>query len=171
MAHRLHCIFKGIDCVEGGCNFAVRMFNFNFMENTNEKNENVTLDTAVDNAVEQVDEIVETGEEEQSILSNDASRDDSPMGVLKRYPKVCERIAELMRERAENMALELLQKGMGYDEAVANADKEGYLRGKNEKIELVKNHRFNSLDELPSIEDPLSETTIFPRYDRRSVWD
>lgn len=158
------------------------MFNFNFMKNTNEENEMVTLDGNSGGIVEQgygVDKV----EQEQSEEGRDsegmtpeeetesANEEDATLRLIRDFPKVCERIAELMRRHAEEAALEVLQKGEKYDEAVANADKEGYLRGKNEKIELVKNHRLTSLDEPANTEDETQEPAVFPRYSRRSVWD
>lgn len=76
-----------------------------------------------------------------------------------------------MREHAENVAMDLLQKGMNYDEAVALADKEGYRRGKNEKIELVKNHRMPQLDKESEDNSTENAQNIFPKYGKRSIWD
>lgn len=141
------------------------------MENTDEKQELDESVAVANDAIERVEEVVEQGQE-KSIESPCQSVDDDPtMNVLKQFPQVCTRIAEIMREHAESLAMDLLQKGMHYDEAVANADKEGYLRGKNEKIELITNHRMPQLDNNPG--DDLGETSqcLFPRYGKRSVWE
>ena len=140
------------------------------MENTNEKIENEMLDTVAGGTVEQNCEVVEEQEQQEQEPTSTEEQEESPLNVLKRYPKVCERIASLMQDKAESLAMELLQKGMGYDEAVANADKEGYLRGKNEKIELVKGHRMPQLDKTPQPEEQTQEM-LFPRYGKRSVWE
>ena len=140
------------------------------MENTNEKIENEMLDTVAGGTVEQSCEVVEVQEQQEQEPISTEEQEESPLNVLKRHLKVCERIASLMQDKAESLALELLQKGMGYDEAVANADKEGYLRGKNEKIELVKGHRMPQLDKTPQPEEQTQEM-LFPRYGKRSVWE
>lgn len=60
--------------------------------------------------------------------------------------------------------LATLARGITHDVDVQNADAEGYLRGRNEKIESV----------LPPDPDPQDEhlsTPVFPRYCRRSIWD
>ena len=44
-----------------------------------------------------------------------------------------------------------------------NAETEGYLRGRNEKID-------NATRPTP-IEEPAHEPATFPRYTRSSVWD
>lgn len=60
--------------------------------------------------------------------------------------------------------LSTLARGITHDADVQNADAEGYLRGRNEKIETV----------LPPERDSAesSETNpVFPQYCRRSIWD
>ena len=95
-------------------------------------------------------------------------------------PTLAERIAEL--ELDENAATRLtllaegidataltpevlstLARGITHDDDVQNADAEGYLRGRNEKIETV-------LHPQPQDEEPLTQP-VFPRYCRRSIWD
>lgn len=145
------------------------------MENTDEKNEIDALDTVVDDAFAQVDEVAEEGRQEpmtEEDVPAEPENDDATMKMLKRFPRVCGRIAEIMREHAENVALELLSKGLGFDDAVANADKEGYLRGKNEKIELVKNHRMPQLDTSTTVEDSAEQRrSLFPQYSKKSIWE
>lgn len=141
------------------------------MENTDEKQELVEGGAVVDDAAQHVEELVEQGQEDHIEELLPLPDDDPTMRVLKQFPQVCARIAEIMKEHAESLAMDLLQKGVSYDEAVANADKEGYLRGKNEKIELITKHRMPQLDNEPG--DDLGETSQcpFPRYGKRSVWD
>ena len=151
------------------------------MKNTNEKNEMVTLDGDSIGVSGQIDGVVEKGQE-QGFYTEDMipvgeeadeakEEEDATLRLIRQFPKVCERIAELMRRPAENAALELLNKGEHFDEAVANAENEGYLRGKNEKIELVKNHRMNRLDDVPERDDTEQDAMFFPRYSRHSVWE
>ena len=61
--------------------------------------------------------------------------------------------------------LNILVRGITHDADVENANAEGYLRGRNEKIETV----------LPPERDAMSDapepTPVFPQYCRRSIWD
>lgn len=146
------------------------------MENTHEIIENVALDSVVDQESAQDGGEDSAGysleEAVKDIPDREVGDDDATMDLLKRFPKVRESIAELMKDRAENVALDIIRKGLEYDDAVADADKEGYLRGKNEKIELVKNHRMPQLDDMTSADEEAEERSIlFPYYGRRSVWD
>ena len=59
--------------------------------------------------------------------------------------------------------LSTIARGITHDQDVENADAEGYLRGRNEKIEAV-------LPPQPH-DDETSRTPVFPRYCRRSIWD
>ncbi len=98
--------------------------------------------------------------------------EDATMRVIRLYPKVCQRIASLMAERAESIALDIIEKGLGYDDAVADAHQGGYLQGKNEKIELVKSHRMPQLDSFQQEKDENSHTRgIFPQYTKKPFWD
>ena len=47
---------------------------------------------------------------------------------------------------------------------IAQADAEGYLRGRNEQIEATQH-----FDDTP--DDTLSSAARFPVYNRRSIWD
>ena len=60
--------------------------------------------------------------------------------------------------------LATLAQGITHDADVQNADAEGYLRGRNEKIEAV-------LPPKPDRDDETVTTPVFPRYCRRSIWD
>lgn len=162
------------------------------MENTNEREEMVTLDSVGNCSFEQSEGTCgtcqagegNTGNEQQQresgesqgvsidTFQTDHADDDETIKVLKRFPKVCARIAELMQLRAETLALELIEKGLSYDVAVADADNNGYLRGKNEKIELAKAHRMPQLDAMnESHYEDVNSKDIFPRYVKKNFWD
>jgi hypothetical protein len=166
------------------------MFNFKIMENTNEREEMDALDSVGNSTIEPSEGTCGAGKAgEQGASGEDRGTDDhegvsdetsdGPIGVndesielLKRYPNVCARIAELMRTRAEAIALELIEKGIGYDVAVADADKNGYVRGRNEKIELAKRHRMPQLDAVGEQSDAdVSGVGLFPRYVKRDFWE
>lgn len=59
-------------------------------------------------------------------------------------------------------AIQILSKGINHDEDVKNAETEGYLRGRNEKIAATTG---------VTEEDAEVKPATFPRYHRRSVWD
>lgn len=145
------------------------MFNFIFMENTNEEQKMVTPDSKVENFVEVGEKSIGNEQEPVEIIE-EPTGDDPTMNVLKQFPQVCSRIAEIMKEHAENVAMNLLQKGMDFDEAVANANIEGYRRGKNEKIELVKQHRLHQSDNDEETSCKSSKD-LFPAYGKKSFWD
>ena len=65
---------------------------------------------------------------------------------------------------ASDDLLKTLVQGITHDADVQNADAEGYLRGRNEKIEAV-------LPPKPDRDDETVTTPVFPRYCRRSIWD
>lgn len=146
------------------------------MENTKENLEQseavrqeiaATTTDATNVDAEKANEDAEASEETDA---DDVMTETLAETVLKRFPKVCERIAEIMNSHAEDVALELIRKGLDYDDAVANADKEGYVRGKNEKIELVKGHRMPQLD-AEITDDSAAKEVLFPKYTKRSVWE
>lgn len=159
------------------------------MENTNECEEMVALDSVGNCSVEQGERTCgackggesisieerdggqEQGGTDEVEALPDESEDDATLKVLRLYPKVCERIAMLMRERAEDIALNLIEKGMCYDDAIAEADKGGYLRGRNEKIELVKKHRMPQLDKEDDEVFQNDSRAVFPRYEKRNFWE
>lgn len=58
--------------------------------------------------------------------------------------------------------VDLLVAGLKRDEDVSNAETTGYLRGRNENIDLMLN--------APR-DEPATADTAFPRYVKRSVWD
>ena len=160
------------------------------MENTNEREEMDALDSVGNSTIEPSEGTCgackageqgasgeDRGTDDHEGVSDETS--DGPIGVndesielLKRYPNVCARIAELMRTRAEAIALELIEKGIGYDVAVADADKKGYVRGRNEKIELAKRHRMPQLDAVGEKGDAdVRGLGLFPRYVKRDFWE
>lgn len=59
-------------------------------------------------------------------------------------------------------AIQILSNGINHDEDVKNAETEGYLRGRNEKIAATTG---------VTEEDAKVKPATFPRYHRRSVWD
>lgn len=59
-------------------------------------------------------------------------------------------------------AIQILSNGINHDEDVKNAETEGYLRGRNEKIAATTG---------VTEEDAEVKPATFPRYHRRSVWD
>ena len=69
-------------------------------------------------------------------------------------------VAKLSLDEA---TVSILSHAVNHDEEMKNAETEGYLRGRNEKID-------NATRPSP-IEEPAHEPATFPRYNRRSVWD
>ena len=65
---------------------------------------------------------------------------------------------------ASDELLTTLARGITHDDDVNNADAAGYLRGRNDKIDVVM--RPQSPDD-----DEAHATPVFPRYCRRSIWD
>ena len=60
--------------------------------------------------------------------------------------------------------VKLIAQAIGRDEDLKNAEAAGYLRGRNEKIELMNR---------AAVEPPETEPkpALFPRYAKRSFWD
>lgn len=96
-------------------------------------------------------------------------------------PTLAERIAALglseetaqrltvLTENLDNAAatdelLSTLAQGISHDEDVNNADAAGYLRGRNEKIDVVMRPE-------PQDDEEAHAAPVFPRYCRRSIWD
>ncbi|MDO4511790.1 MAG: hypothetical protein Q4B68_08245 [Bacteroidales bacterium] len=63
----------------------------------------------------------------------------------------------------DEATVNMLSRAVNHDEDVKNAETEGYLRGRNEKIEQVT----HPMQE----EEPECQPARFPRYNRRSVWN
>ena len=66
---------------------------------------------------------------------------------------------------ANDDLLATLVRGITHDADVENADAEGYLRGRNEKIETVLPPERDAMGDEPE------STPVFPQYCRRSIWD
>ena len=66
---------------------------------------------------------------------------------------------------ATDELLTTLVQGITHDADVENANAEGYLRGRNEKIETVLPPKRDAMGEEPE------STPVFPQYCRRSIWD
>ena len=78
--------------------------------------------------------------------------------------KLEELTAGLVAESLSSTLLATLARGITHDDDVQNADAEGYLRGRNDKIEAV-------LHRQPQDEEEHVATPVFPKYCRRSIWD
>ena len=72
-------------------------------------------------------------------------------------------LAPLEHGRLSRNVVKLIAQAIGRDEDLKNAEAAGYLRGRNEKIELM-----NRTAEPPEAE---VKPAAFPRYTRRSFWD
>ena len=77
--------------------------------------------------------------------------------------KVRQLIEQIGKGEVDEATVSILSHAVNHDEEVKNAETEGYLRGRNEKID-------NATRPVP-IEEPAHEPATFPRYNRRSVWD
>ena len=71
---------------------------------------------------------------------------------------------EIARGEVSETAIRTILAGVTHDDDVRNADGEGYLRGRNEKIELE--NRFDS-----NAEARAERNSVMPRFARRSIWD
>lgn len=65
--------------------------------------------------------------------------------------------------RIDAASLATLAHAVSHDEDVSNAETQGYLRGRNEKIEATQ-HFDTQPDEAP-------RPAQFPTYNRRSIWE
>jgi len=72
-------------------------------------------------------------------------------------------LAPLEQGKLSGNVVKLLAQAMHRDEDLKNADAAGYLRGRNEKIEIV-----NRTAVPPEAE---VKPAAFPRYAKRSFWD
>mgnify|MGYP004442368331 CR=1 FL=1 len=76
------------------------------------------------------------------------------------------RIKDVLRaidaRRVTDEVVAMLACAMRRDEDVSNAEAAGYVRGRNESIDMALGS--------PTVDAPAVEAT-FPRYTRRSVWD
>lgn len=76
--------------------------------------------------------------------------------------RVDELISQIKTGDVSADAIQILSNGINHDEDVKNAETEGYLRGRNEKIAATTG---------VTEEDAEVKPATFPRYHRRSVWD
>ena len=77
---------------------------------------------------------------------------------------VQEVLAPLEHGHLSHNVVKLIAHAISRDEDLKNADAAGYLRGRNEKIELVN----RAATEPPEAE---VKPAMFPRYAKRSFWD
>lgn len=73
-------------------------------------------------------------------------------------------LAPLEHGRLSQNVVKLIAQAIGRDEDLKNAEAAGYLRGRNEKIELM-----NRAAAQPPETEP--KPALFPRYAKRSFWD
>lgn len=86
-----------------------------------------------------------------------------PMHALDTDTKVRLLIEHIGKGDVDEATMGILRHAVNHDEEVRNAETEGYLRGRNEKIDLATRPE--------PMEEPAAEPATFPRYHRRSVWD
>lgn len=77
---------------------------------------------------------------------------------------VQEVLAPLEQGRLSHNVVKLIAHAISRDEDLKNADAAGYLRGRNEKIEIVN----RAAAEQTADE---AKPAMFPRYAKRSFWD
>ncbi len=104
---------------------------------------------------------------EDLMLLNDLAIDDAATAMnieadagtqIKTYCR------EIMRGEVSASAVKMLLAGLRHDDDVKNAEGEGYIRGRNEKIELQQ--RFEQYSE-----EYARANSVMPRFARRSIWD
>lgn len=78
---------------------------------------------------------------------------------------VSELAAQLGVSAITEESVRTLAQMVNRDEDLRNAEAQGYLRGRNEKIEATQHFDTTPPDETPPAPMP------FPAYRRRSVWD
>ena len=71
---------------------------------------------------------------------------------------------DLVQGKVNATAVKTFANGICHDNDVSNAHNEGYLKGKNEKIEI--SGHFNNSEEFNALRN-----AIVPNFVRRSVWD
>ncbi|MEF9923423.1 MAG: hypothetical protein RR854_02475 [Muribaculaceae bacterium] len=78
---------------------------------------------------------------------------------------------QIMNGECSAPVITLLCKGIDYDCAVLNAENMGYVRGRNEKIELLKRSDMASLSNTEKPQKSATHFTTILENTRRSVWD
>ena len=127
--------------------------------NTHEKNEKVTPPP-----FRQSEEPIEAQKPSTSPTLADRAR---AMGLNDDTAQhLSELAAGIPSEGISDDLLATLARGISHDEDVQNADAAGYLRGRNEKIEVVLHPEPQDEEEGPA-----TATPVFPRYCRRSIWE
>ncbi|MGN0213397.1 MAG: hypothetical protein ACI4AH_01140 [Muribaculaceae bacterium] len=81
--------------------------------------------------------------------------------VVSQIKEIC---GQIVRGEVNATAIKTIMAGVTHDDDVRNAEGEGYLRGKNEKIELE--NRFDQ-----DAEKHAARNGLVPRFVRRSIWD
>jgi hypothetical protein len=82
--------------------------------------------------------------------------------------KIISAADEIRKNGLNDTTANLLLHALDYDNAVKNADASGYIRGKNEKIELVKD---TSLPLRKTKNGKSKDEPLFPQYSHVSVWE
>lgn len=107
-----------------------------------------------------------TNEEERRVL-NELAIDDAATAMKLEaddVAKIKQLCGEIMRGEVSQMAVKTIMAGLSHDTDVKNAEGEGYIRGRNEKIELE-----NHFDKYADSE--AEAHSVVPRFARRSIWD
>ena len=118
--------------------------------------------------------IMENTEEKKSENLKDVETDDAVLKFLAaNHPDdeaALDEITRLLNAENREALIEAVYKGIRADAAVAAADEGGYLRGRNEAVEM---RRQETAPDRPKDDGGASETTDLPllRNIRRSVWD
>lgn len=81
--------------------------------------------------------------------------------IVVQTKEICRQIT---RGEVSATTIKTIMAGLTHDDDVRNAEGEGYLRGKNEKIELE--NRFDQDAEMRA-----ARNGVVPRFVRRSIWD
>lgn len=100
-------------------------------------------------------------------LLNDLAIDDMATAMnieAEKVAKIKSYCRNILSGEVGEDAVKTILAGMAHDEDVKNAECEGYLRGRNEKIK-VENH-FEKYAEERAYAD-----SVMPRFARRSIWD
>jgi len=100
-------------------------------------------------------------------ILNDLAIDDMATAMnieAEKVTKIKSYCRKILSGEVEEDAVKTILAGMAHDEDVKNAESEGYLRGRNEKIK-VENH-FEKYAEERAYAD-----SVMPRFARRSIWD
>ena len=104
---------------------------------------------------------------EEQLLLNELAIDDFARAkqvdadTVAQLKNIC---GEIARGEVSETAIRTILAGVTHDDDVRNADGEGYLRGRNEKIEIE--NRFDS-----NAESRAERNSVMPRFARRSIWD